>query len=498
MLIPRSPVRLVTRFLPLYLVVALTALFTSTAGAAPGDILFSDNFDDGNLGPWTRSNILRAGVSNANGFGAAGSWGAYTRFGAVTVTSPAINAFVPAARLSLWVRRGADSFSEDTDSGEDLVLEYLRDDNSWGVLKIYLGGGSNGEVYDSSILLPPDALHNALAIRLRQTNGSGSGYDYWHFDNVVVTETTPPEPLAVGSCDDFEAGLSGNWSVSALSGFAGVSNATFSSPENSMYLNGGVVTVQSNVVDTSDSSFGDLAVWVRRGSDSFSELPDGGENLIVEYFNDNSTWVPLETFTGSGAAGQIFSRNYDLPAAGRHANFRLRFRQSNGSGANYDFWHVDDVCFDLSTDPLLHVAKFAEVVADPINGSSDPRAIPGATMKYRIVVTNQGPGSTDPNSLVITEIIPPETTLYVATMSGDPIVFVDGSVASGFSFDFTSDVAFSNQPGGGGPYNYLPVPDAAGYDSSVTGFSITPGGTFNAAIGGNFPQFTIELQVRIN
>ena len=32
--------------------------------AAPGDILFSDNFEDGSLAPWTTTNGARSGVSH--------------------------------------------------------------------------------------------------------------------------------------------------------------------------------------------------------------------------------------------------------------------------------------------------------------------------------------------------------------------------------------------------------------------------------------------------
>ncbi len=479
------------------IVVACLLAPASILRAAPGDILFNDNFNDGNLSPWSTSNFLRSGVSNQFGFAASG-YGAYTRFDPVSITSPTFNALVPGARLDIWVRRGSDAFSEDTDVNDDLVLEYRRNNNSWGVLQTYEGSGTNGQVYNDSFILPPDALHSTLAVRLRQTGGSGIGYDYWHFDNVVVTELAPSGPLAVGSCDNFERGLATNWNVNTGSGDAGVSNATFSSPSNSMFLNGGSVTVTSNTIDTSDSSFGELTLWVRRGSDSFSEYPDSGENLLIEYFDDSMTWVPLETFTGGGAAGQIFSRSYDLPTAGRHNSFRLRFRQTQGSGTSYDFWHVDDVCLDLSTDPVLFVEKTAQVIDDPFNGSNNPKAIPGATMQYSILVRNEGVGTTDNNSLIVRDVLPANTSLFVSTASGDPIAFSDGPIASGLTFNYAANVQYTNQAGGGAPYNYVPVPDANGYDSNVTGFAVNPGGAMSAAAGSDHPSFTITLRIRID
>jgi len=73
--------------------------------------------------------------------------------------------------------------------------------------------------------LPADGLHGALAIRVRQIAGSGFDYDYWHFDDVVVTEVAVPPTLAVGACDDFKSGLA-NWSVNQTTGFGGISGAT--------------------------------------------------------------------------------------------------------------------------------------------------------------------------------------------------------------------------------------------------------------------------------
>ena len=116
----------------------------------------------------------------------------------VTVTSPTFNAAVPAATLAMWVRRGADFFSEDTDGGEDFVIEYRDAGGGWNQIVTYLGSGTNGQIYNLSFFLPAAALHGTLAIRVHQTSGSGVDFDYWHWDNVVVTEVAVPGALAIG------------------------------------------------------------------------------------------------------------------------------------------------------------------------------------------------------------------------------------------------------------------------------------------------------------
>ena len=465
--------------------------------AAPGDILFSDNFERGALAPWTTTNGSRSGILTGGQVSNSPSRGAFTRRQQVTVTSPAISAAVPGADLSIWVRHGSDAFSEYPDGGENLIIEYRRANNSWAQLLAYTGGGTAGQIFTDTVSLPPDALHGNLAIRARQTGGSGTDFDYWHFDDVVVTERAAAPPFSVGSCDNFEGGLGSNWTINSTSGFAGVSTATSLSPVNALFLNGGVVNVTSTVIDTSDPYFSDLTLWIRRGSDTFSEDPDGGENLVVEYLNTASTWVALETFSGNGGPGQIFSRSYTLPAAGRHAGLQIRFRMTGGSGAGWDFWHIDDVCFDQEFVPLLTVAKNAATLSDPINLASNPKAIPGSVSEYTLEVSNQGLGAVDVDTMVITDVIDTDASLYVSTAGGDPVQFTDGAIASGLVFSYASDVTYSNQPGGGAPYTYNPIPDVDGYDAAVTGIRINPLGGMNAAVGASTPSFTLQYQVRV-
>ena len=127
---------------------------TGPVSAAPGDILYSDDFEDGTLTNWTNTNGSRSGVSSNAGFAGSGAFGAFTRRGVVTVTSPGFNAAVPAANLTMWVRRGADSFSEDTDTNEDFVIEYRDTGGGWNPIVTYQGSGTNGQTYNLSYFLP--------------------------------------------------------------------------------------------------------------------------------------------------------------------------------------------------------------------------------------------------------------------------------------------------------------------------------------------------------
>ncbi|MEL7538257.1 MAG: hypothetical protein AAFM91_14515 [Pseudomonadota bacterium] len=477
----------------------LLLLMVPLSPAAQGQVLFSDNFERNNLAPWTTSNTQRAGIATGADFSNSPTRGGFTRYDPVTVTSPTINAAVPAAQVSFWFRRGSDAFSEDTDPGEDLVLEYRRADNTFGILRSYPGSGINGEQLNEVIVLPPDALHGNLALRFRQTAGSGIGFDWYHFDDVVVTQITPPPPIGVGQCEEFSSGIPNNWTTTT-SGTAsvGTSSATFLSPSASLFTNGGAATVATSTIDTSVPEFDNVSVWIRRGADSFSENPDGVEDFVIEYLDNASSWIVLETFAGSGSPGQQFNRTYAIPPAGRHANFQIRFRQTGGSGPAFDFWHADDLCINARPLPALNVAKITRTIWDPINTTTNPFAIPGSIAEYTISVTNEGAGTVDAGTILIEDILSANVELFVDTTSGDPIRFEDSATApSGLSYLYSTAVTFSNQPGGAPPFDYVPTPDLTGFDPAITAVRIQPAGTMNGAVPGTNPSFQLIMQVRV-
>lgn len=149
--------------------------------------------------------------------------------------------------------------------------------------------------------------------------------------------------------------------------------------------------------------------------------------------------------------------------------------------------------------PDILLLKTVQAFSDPVNDTTNPKAIPGAVMLYTIVATNQGGGAVTANSVVVTDPIPVNTELYVGDDTVSPVAFIDGGTVSGLNFTFTSlssttdDISFSDD--GGGSFNYSPAP--IGYDGDVTHIRINPKGPFNGASGGNNPSFEIRFQVRV-
>ena len=148
--------------------------------------------------------------------------------------------------------------------------------------------------------------------------------------------------------------------------------------------------------------------------------------------------------------------------------------------------------------PSLTMVKASTVYSDPFNGTTNPKAIPGAFVSYTATVSNTGAGSADSNTIVIVDAIPANTDLFVGDLGGagsGPVAFTDGAPSSGLTYTFTSlasgadDVSFSND--GGATYTYVPVPDGNGVDSAVTHIRINPKGVFAPTSG-----FQIVFRIR--
>ncbi len=475
--------------------------------AAPGDILFLDNFDNGGacsaLAPnWTTTSTNLGGTSNQTSN--SGNCAMFTRGGVVSNTSTSTDlSGVVGADLDVWVRIGADAFSEDPDAGENLVIEYLDDGGFWQSFEIFNGGSNFGQVYNRTYAIPADGLHNNLQIRFRQTGGSGGppanggiGWDYFHLDDVTITESGTPPPtgnsnLGAGLCDDMESGFN-NWQTTNATRSA-INNDTFNSSSNSLFLRHNTVSTTAWSFDSQGVASFD--VWVRRGADAFSEDPDGGENLIVQYFSNASTWVTLETFSGSGAAGQVFNRSYALPDTARHANFRVRFTLATGSGSDFDYWHIDDVCFPAQP-ATIDLQSVNSVEQDPINGGTNPFAIPGAWVIYEVTSTNTGAGPTDTDTLELTLDLDPNATFY----AGDsPFRYTDGAGADAtgltFPFNFLADntdgVVFLDGLG-------TSITPTADFDPSVRSIVISFAGQYPGATVSSNPTFTIEYRALVD
>lgn len=223
------------------------------------------------------------------------------------------------------------------------------------------------------------------------------------------------------------------------------------------------------------------------------------------YVNTTGLWtvVPVKLTSGSSVSIDI-TVTVNLPAVGN-----IFTNTATVGGGN----HPDPNASNNSSSVVVTIAganltmlKSALTISDPVNGTSTPYNIPGATVLYSLQTTNSGQGPADTDTVVITDPIPANTTLYVGDLGSagtGPVLFIDGAApaSSGLTYSFTSlsstsdDLEFSNN--NGATWTYTPVPDANGYDANVTNIRVNPKGAMSASNGTTNPNFILRFRVMV-
>ncbi|HRE33952.1 MAG TPA: hypothetical protein PK217_02645, partial [Sphingopyxis terrae] len=145
------------------------------------------------------------------------------------------------------------------------------------------------------------------------------------------------------------------------------------------------------------------------------------------------------------------------------------------------------------SNATLAIAKSSTLVSDPVNGTTNPKAIPGAVVRYSFTVQNSGPTATDSNSVFIVDSLPAQISVGTAASP----VFTQGSPTSALSFSAASDIRYSNSataPASFAACTYSPV---AAYDPAVRYVCLRPQGSM-AGSTGTPTSFTLSIEGRIN
>ncbi|HSF11904.1 MAG TPA: proprotein convertase P-domain-containing protein [Erythrobacter sp.] len=211
----------------------------------------------------------------------------------------------------------------------------------------------------------------------------------------------------------------------------------------------------------------------------------GGNQVLPVLTNGNANFVQGNVAIGDGlsADSEAFGNlvvTFDDPID----SFTIRYGNHTTAPANPGQQGIS--LHDLIVcDPFaaLSVTKVSSLISDPVNQTTNPKAIPGALVEYLISVTNNGTAATDTNSVVVIDNGPADAKLCQITRVGGPVVFTDPG-GSGLTYTFTAlgsatdNLEFSNN--GGASWTYVPTADAQGCDPSVTSFRLRPGGAMAA------------------
>lgn len=226
------------------------------------------------------------------------------------------------------------------------------------------------------------------------------------------------------------------------------------------------------------------------------------DRVEVVGFNDGASVTPTLTngnanyVVGNQAFGDAGSNNDEgrgnVVVTFTQAVDTVIVRYGNHSAAPADPGQQGIGIHDITVcDPFaqLNVTKVSSVISDPVNGTSNPKAIPGATIEYLITVTNSGPDPADTDSVVILDNGPSDAKICLLDRNGGPIVFADPGGNSGLTYNYggagtpaadlgvtTDDLEFSSD--GGTDFTYVPTADGENCDAGVTDFRLQPGGEF--------------------
>lgn len=240
-----------------------------------------------------------------------------------------------------------------------------------------------------------------------------------------------------------------------------------------------------------------------------------GDDAVELRLNDV---VRVSWYDGHGALGRANTSNARrLGLARGYHKFEFRHQEYTGGDSYAAYWSTTSN--NSAAYQIIPAANFsqcngvydlqlnstAQVISDPVNGSSNPKAIPGAVIDYSVRASNTGTLSSDLNSTMLVQAIAADSEFYVGTDSTtSPVTFVNGSGnnRTGLTFTFdsltstTDSLEFSSD--GGNTFGYQPDAGADGFDPAITHFRLRLDGSMNPSLGNLQPYFDYKYRVRLH
>ena len=145
-----------------------------------------------------------------------------------------------------------------------------------------------------------------------------------------------------------------------------------------------------------------------------------------------------------------------------------------------------------ATNATLTLVKTSSVLSDPVNGTTNPKMIPGSIVQYSILVSNTGPTAVDNNTVLLIDSLP--TQMLVGTAATP--TFTQGTPTSGLTFNATNDIRYSNAATAPTTYAGCTYTPTSAYDAAVRFICVNPKGTM-AGSTGTPPNFTISFRAQM-
>ena len=180
--------------------------------------------------------------------------------------------------------------------------------------------------------------------------------------------------------------------------------------------------------------------------------------------NSASNWVSGNEAYGSASVANN-SGDGNITVTFQSAVDTIVFTYGNHSVAPPDpqtqVISITDITYCLPTTDLT-ATKISTVISDPVSGTEEPKAIPGAVIEYCILLSNSGSATAE--NAVVTDLLPSE------------LVFEAGSLSTGATCASATGAEDDDAAGADEADPYGASYDAGSVTASAT--SIGPSGTF--------------------
>lgn len=185
-----------------------------------------------------------------------------------------------------------------------------------------------------------------------------------------------------------------------------------------------------------------LRIYLDDGDGTFNAATDTQVTYLDEVAADASKVVfvvsdiPLSLTTGAVAAVTLTATARESGTVGTQGAVVTQTSGANTAGmdtvfadaagatdAQYDGKHSAKDDYTVLAAALT-VTKTSTVISDPVNGTSNPKAIPGATIEYCIIVSN-APGSATATGVSVSDPLPTTVTHQAGS------TYINGSATGG-------------------------------------------------------------------
>lgn len=243
-----------------------------------------------------------------------------------------------------------------------------------------------------------------ITLRIRSRHAT-SFKNWYHIDDVewsIVNGTIgTPEAFGVAIASPVNASVTGPGQSLSISAQVDANPTAATNPVTANVYDDGGTLVASGIILYNDGTHGDAvagdAIWT----------------------NDNSVpaqptyTIPLSATNGLGWIVRVFARDSSTSVIGAQNGLAHR----NGfptAETESNFWNIDEITFDVA-EADVSVTKVSTVLSDPINGTTLPKAIPGAVLQYCILISNAG--NADATALAATDTIPANVSYVTGSMN---------------------------------------------------------------------------------